>query len=544
MNTPFAAATAALLLSSTALAGDGWFHLEPLSPDLGQGSNSAGGAVEISNNWAFVSASGGDQGARAVQVYRRDGGTFVPVQTLSSPAPTSMGFANEILQRGDTLFVADATFDIEVAENVGAVRVYRLGDDGWELSQSLFDTVLDSDDYFGNSLAADGPWLAVGVRQANGQPGHVAVFREVDGTYEHEADLASAYGPNLGWSVAIQAAEDGQSAQVLAGVPYFDASAQTPNTGAVVPFFVAPGQVWSGAALEAAGSEAHDRFGETLAFAGDMLAVGADGVTANDVDDGAVYVYTTDTNGLLPQFTFVEQLTPGSASAGFGKELDLDPETGRLLVGAPYAYTTPDNKPGQVFVYRPEIFGDGFDLEEELWHTGGEWGDQLGMSVAVSGGWVLAGARYGNGSDGAAYIFSLNSNQATQGLAPASVLAAADSYGPTSGPIFSAKTLPVAGQTAVIGVAPATPGHLPFVVGGTAPTALPIFGELLLVADPVILTLPPVTQFGSVGTGWTVPNDPLLYGAQYFAQFWFVDPFALPGLEVEASNGIRFTVGF
>ena len=279
-----------------------------------------------------------------------------------------------------------------------------------------------------------------------------------------------------------------------------------------------------------------------MSFAGDKLIVGADGVTADHTDDGAVFVYDVDTTGLLPQFSFVERLTPGSASAGFGMDVDYDAESGRLAVGAPYAYTAPDNKPGQVYVFRPEIFGNGFDLEEELWHTGGDWGDQLGRRVAVSGRWIFSGASHGGDLAGA-YLFSLNAKLGGEGLAPANFLAVADPYGPTTGPEFTANTPPIPGQTAVIGVSPATPGHLPFVVGGTAPAELPLFGATLLIADPNVLVLPPVTQFGSIGAGWNVPNDPVMHGAEFYAQFWFVDPFALPALEVEASNGLRFTVG-
>lgn len=534
-----AAATA--LLAPSALAGNGWLHLEPLQPGFGGG---AGDTVELSRDWAFVTAYDPELDRRSIQVYQRDGGTFLPTQVISSPVPNDLGFGREILLHGDHLVVSDPWFDTEIAEDMGVVRIYRLGESGWELSQTLFDQAPTAEDGFGSAVAADGPWLAVGVREDSGEPGHVAVFRDVAGTYEHETDLVSAYGHNLGYSVAVQASDDGQSAHVLAGVPYYDGAAQTPHTGAVVPFFVEPGQVWSGAALEAEGLEAHDRFGVSLAFEGNVLAVGADGVTADDQDDGAVYVYTVDTDGILPQFDFVERLTPGSASAGFGVVLDLDPVSGRLAVGAPYAYTSDDNKPGQIYVFRPEIFGDGFDLEEELWHTGGEWGDHLGSSLAVTGDWILGGARSSNDNLGGGYLFSLSTNQYVEGLAPASVLAAADSYGSTTGPVFTANTAPVPGQTAVIGVKPVTPGHLPFVLGGTAPDALPILGHQLLVADPVILALPPVTQFGQIGIGWDVPNDPLLYGAEYYAQFWLLDPFAMPNLQLEVSNGIRFTVGF
>ena len=54
----------------------------------------------------------------------------------------------------------------------------------------------------------------------------------------------------------------------------------------------------------------------------------------------------------------------------------------------------------------------------------------------------------------------------------------------------------------------------------------------------------PAGQFGQIGMAWEVPAEPLLYGAQVFAQVLLLDPDVLPDLSIEATNGLELTIGF
>ncbi len=222
----------------------------------------------------------------------------------------------------------------------------------------------EANDGFGFSVALAGDTLAVGVpgeasaatgingnQGSNSAPtsGAVYVFTRTNGVWSQQAYVKASNteaNDEFGYSVALDA-------DTLAVGAWLEASAatgidgnQTDNNAAgsgAVYVFTRTNEVWSQQAyVKASNTEANDRFGFSVALAGDTLAVGvpgeasaATGIDGNQTDNnaagsGAVYVFTR-TNEVWSQQAYVKASNT-EANDEFGFSVALDGDT--LAVGA------------------------------------------------------------------------------------------------------------------------------------------------------------------------------------------------------------------
>jgi hypothetical protein len=166
-------------------------------------------------------------------------------------------------------------------------------------------------------------------------------------------------------------------------------------------------------ALMAANGQPGDAFGSAVAFDGTTLVVGAP--YANH-GTGAIYLYTL-TSGA---WTFAGELTAsdGQANDLFGDAVGIS--NGVIVVGAP------GQNGGVGGAY---LFAQGatsWSQQAELSETGGQVGDNFGISVGVDSGTVVIGAPYADTLispfAGAAYVYAQNGSQ----WAPVTQLTALD----------------------------------------------------------------------------------------------------------------------
>ena len=219
---------------------------------------------------------------------------------------------------------------------------------------------------------------------------------------------ASVPGDNdeFGYSVAID--ED---------IGVVGAPGATNGTGAAYVYTKDSRGVWRQAAMLAASDGlAYDGFGISVAVDGDTIVVGAlraDYVDSNDsnnnvTDSGVAYVFT-EPNTLVGWVTTntAATLTASSPAAGdkFGISVAVDGNT--VVVGGD------QNGNGAVYVFtKPDIDGWAGTIAAptQLTATDGAANDELGISVAMDGDIVLAGAhqRDANGDFdvGGAYVFT------------------------------------------------------------------------------------------------------------------------------------------
>lgn len=188
----------------------------------------------------------------------------------------------------------------------------------------------DGLDRFGAALHLDGDELFVGAPGADVAPGglegSVYLFRRQGAAWLESKTLVSPNAQTLdefGFALA-------RSGDLLAvGVPGGDGVVS--GSGSVVLFeksgtdFVLAGELFASDGMDG------DRFGESIAFDGTRLIVGAPDRTEFAARDGAAYVFTDSGSGLSQTGKLVN-FAP-EVGARFGAALAAD--GGQLLVGAP-----------------------------------------------------------------------------------------------------------------------------------------------------------------------------------------------------------------
>ena len=229
------------------------------------------------------------------------------------------------------------------------------------------DAVVGSDtgrgDWFADSLAVDGDWLAVGAFRdddAGENAGAVYLFRrersgwtEVDKLVPPTAEAAD----ETGFDVALQ----GDMLLVSALGGFSDPPSE--RSRGRVHVYVRRAEQWRATQeLLAPDGRAGEHFGFSLALDGDRLAVGAKNARGGADDEaeraGAVYVYRRAGD----EWSLERRLTAADGGAGdaFGSDLAL--RGPRLLVGAPEVDRDGRTNVGAVY---------GFEHRDGRWQDGG-----------------------------------------------------------------------------------------------------------------------------------------------------------------------------
>ena len=252
-----------------------------------------GRAVALSQDSLAVGASG----ESVVYVFRRSGSTWGPPTSISvsRPATDVSSFGNAVSLSENTLAVGDPYQDS--SSYAGAVYVFQWNGTVWAQQAYLKAAITGVDDYFGGAIALSGDTLVVGAA------GEDSSAIGIDGNQtDDRADSAGA-----------------------------------------VYVFQRTGTAWAQQAyIKASNTGAKDGFGSSVAFAGDILAVGA--------------------------------LGEGSSATGTGGDQASD--------SASYS--------GAVYVFRRS--GPTWVQESYLKASNTGQGDQLGGAMALSGDTLAVGA--------------------------------------------------------------------------------------------------------------------------------------------------------
>jgi hypothetical protein len=162
-----------------------------------------------------------------------------------------------------------------------------------------------------------------------------------------------------------------------------------------------------------------DVFGRSVAINGDLMAVGAPGVTPGSAPlgsehQGAVYVLQRPSGGTWSQAQVIAELTAsddatGNSNAYLGISVAIDGNT--IVAGASGTYVNGQDAQGAVYVFTEPTGGWASETEAaKLTASDGARFDSLGASVAISGNSVVAGAPdaevNGQLGQGAAYVFT------------------------------------------------------------------------------------------------------------------------------------------
>jgi FG-GAP repeat len=318
---------------------------------------------------------------------------------------------------GDTLVVGaldHAAGGTGAIARQGAAYVFVKPPSGWANATHPVElTARDGadGDLFGYSVAISGDTIVVGARDhsvgGNSRAGAAYVFEKpffgwTDAT--QNAELTASDGApfdGFGNSVAI-------SGDTIVVGPYQHQVGTNLNQGEAY-VFVKPAGGWQDSTqtsrLTFRNGATNDALGQAVAISGDTVVVGAHG---RDQFQGAAYAYVKQAGGWTDDDSpTVLTATDGRPNDLFGEAVAISADT--IVVGAPLHQVGLSSQ-GAAYVYEKTFFGwAGGGQTSELSASDGTTNDALGISVAVSGATVLAGAyvhRVGaNQAQGATYVF-------------------------------------------------------------------------------------------------------------------------------------------
>jgi hypothetical protein len=304
-------------------------------------------------------------------------------------------FGRAVAVNGDTIAVGAEHDDHGDISNAGSVYVFVRSGRAWTLEAKLTAPDPRTEAHFGHSLALAGDTLAVGTWGTD----TVYVYDRT-GAWWAEPQIVRALpsqGGNFGHSLAL----DGD--RLVVGAEWrWSPSAQVTAGGASV--FERVDQQWVLEQDLAAGDPgSDDRFGHSVAIAGDLIVVGAPQDDDGSIEaSGSAYIF----NWAVGEWSETQKLVPCTASPRqqFGWSVAL---AGRnLLVGAPGYGDDGVWWTGCSYLFRPS--GASWAASCLLKGSCAAPDDQLG-EVAISGHTAVLGARLadieGRPDAGAAYVF-------------------------------------------------------------------------------------------------------------------------------------------
>jgi hypothetical protein len=364
----------------------------------GAAGDQFGYAVSMSGDRALVGAFGAAPNGEysgAAYVFDFDGTSWSETAKLV-PADGAAGdcFGYSVALDGDRALVGAFGDDSEI----GAAYVFDFDGTSWNETAKLVASDGIASDDFGLAVALDGDRVLVGAFGVEGFTGAAYVFDLVGGLWAQSAKLVAAdraAGDDFGVSVSLE------GHRALVGADGDDDHGPSSGSAYVFEF---DGFAWPETAkLVPSDGSALDLFGYSVAVDGERAVSGA--LLDDDMGSasGAVYVFEFDTAA------WNETKLPvgdGQAADYYGVSVAVDAD--RIVAGA---YGDDDLGDGAGSAYEFASDATGWSEEAKRNAAAGLAGDALGVSVAVSGSHVLAGAPGATSGQGAAHVFSTPSDE-------------------------------------------------------------------------------------------------------------------------------------
>jgi hypothetical protein len=355
-----------------------------------------GGLVAVG---AGVADAGTVKKAGAVYLFRRQGQKYIPEAKLTAPdATTAAEFGRVVAIQGNRVFVGARFAQVGTISDAGAVYVYRNQRGTWKLEQKISSPNAAAADNFGRALAVQGDLLVVTARkedQALEDAGAAYVFVNKDGEWTYKAKLTAA-DPTSG-------AYFGQSVAVEGNLIGIGARNADPNGAGAVYVFRKAGNGWKQIAkVTPSDGLKDDHYGFSLAISGDVMTVGSRRADPSGAKDaGAAYVYSLKGDSV----NLVTRLTASDAVTGdeFGQSVAMAGDV--IAVGAWRDDTGSNANQGAVYLFRRA--GGKWVQTSKITASDGKAGDEFGYSLAASGNRMVTGAHFADGKAGAAYVLPL-----------------------------------------------------------------------------------------------------------------------------------------
>ncbi len=265
--------------------------------------------------------------------------------------------------------------------------------------------------WFGYSIAISGSTVVVGAPQAS------------IGSNTYQGAAYVFVKPASGWANMTQTAKltasDGAAFNYFGGAVSIDGGTivvgafddyinSVPGAGAAY-VYVQPAGGWTNmtetAKLTASDGIMDNFFGYSVAVSGNTIVVGEPHQEVNNVYDvGAAYVFVEPAGGWSNMTQTAKLTSNGAQGDQFGMSVAINGST--IVAGAPYKEIGTNWDQGAAYVF-VEPAGGWIDMTPtaELTVSGGAANQYFGSAVATNGSAVVAGAPGANSYAGAAYVF-------------------------------------------------------------------------------------------------------------------------------------------
>jgi hypothetical protein len=378
----------------------------PLRNPDGQAGDRFGLVVDLRGSAIVGGAMGRSAERGAAVLFERQGADWIAAKTLVAPDGVAGDhFGRSVAFATDSVVVGAVDDAVCGRAAQGSLWAFPRLDGRWnEAASVVVDSSGSANESFGNAVAIDGDFMAVGVPLdtvgANSLQGSVVIYRRTAAGWVQEARLVAAdgaAGDRFGNVVAMSAGT------IAVGSYLADIGGQVDQGAAYV--FVRQGDSWvQQAKLVDPDGAADDKFGNAIAAEGDLVAVAAssDAIGASSLQ-GSAHVFRRDAGA----WTRVQRLTAsdGAAANYFGSSIAMS--RGTLLVGAFFAASAPGVSGGAAYVF--DQAGGLWSQTAKLVQADAQAGDFFGVSVAIDGDMAIIGAfsddRGANVNQGSATLF-------------------------------------------------------------------------------------------------------------------------------------------
>jgi len=496
-------------------------------------------AVALSGDTALVGAPGDDDAGSssgAAYVFEWSGSEWIEQKKLA-PGGLGLGdrFGAAVSLDAQTALVG-AWGDDDAGIDSGAAYVFERTPSGWALVQKLVGRGGAAGDRFGAAVSVAGDVAVVGAFGDDDEAGAAHVFERTPSGWAQTAVLVAS----------DRASFDRFGASLSAFGEAVLVGARFHSLGGAAYFFERRPSGWIEAQkLVASDAEVFDEFGAAVALASGRALIGAPRDSGVASLMGSAYVFERGPSAWVE----TAELSPcgGAADDRFGSSVALAGDL--ALVGAPFD-DAPRLNSGSAWVF--EQAGSGWVEKGNLVAVPGLEHDRLGCAVSISGDRALAGAdgvdRGGATDSGGCSVFTVPGGHACNYCVslPNSIFA-------SGARILAAGSLSVADNEFELVVERAVPGQIGLFCYGPERGQTP-FGDGFLcigggdiglfrlfpprraddsgrLARTLDLTAPPA------GSG----DGRITAGSSWNFQLWYRDPLGVGGSGFNLSDGLAVT---
>lgn len=395
-------------------------------------------SVSVSGDTVVVGADRDDDGGTdsgSAYVFKRSGTIWIlQTKLTASDAAAGDSFGYSVAISGDTVIVGAHQND-DGGSNSGSAYVFTRNGNSWSEQAKLIAPDDAASDQFGISVSVSGDTVVIGADQdddGGSNSGSAYVFTRSGSHWTQQQKLTAldaAAGDQLGRSVSVS------GDTIVAGAYQDDAA----RGSAYV--FTRSGSTWTQQKkLIASDAAASDWFGYSVAVSGDTVIVGSPRDDDKGNGSGSAYVFTSAGN-----WSQKAKLTAsdGAEADQLGFSVSVSGDT---AVAGAYGDDNGATDSGSAYVFTGS--GSIWSQQARLIVLDAAAGDQMGISVAISGDTVVVGADQddninGGSNSGSASVHTRSGSAWTvQTRLTASDAAAVDQFG---------DSVAISGNTVVVG---------------------------------------------------------------------------------------------